>query len=227
MLARVRAEVEAANAEPLVMPQDEYELVKWVFELIGGPAFPGNAVFACRIAAKRNFAGCGDVFARLAEALSAPVAPAEASPSLGAGQGLPMADARSREPARPVLPVDRDSLREIVRSVIADFTRQPGPALRDRITDALWPLLEHAQSAAAGSHEGVRLWMLDCGNLVQKHREHAVEASARLGEQRERAEAAEATLAALRSVLLEGGQPDATARRRALAIIGVEEADHG
>jgi hypothetical protein len=35
-----------------------------------------------------------------------------------------------------------------------------------------------------------------------------------------RAEAAEATLAALRDVLLEGGQDDASVRRRALAIIG-------
>lgn len=40
-----------------------------------------------------------------------------------------------------------------------------------------------------------------------------------------RALAAEAKVAALRSVLLEGGQPDSTARRRALAIIAGEEGD--
>jgi hypothetical protein len=86
--------------------------------------------------------------------------------------------------ASPVLPVgadfDREALREIAGAVIADFTRRPGPALRDRIADALWPLLEHAQAAAAGSHEGIRLWMLDCGQLVQKYRERAGAAEAKL-----------------------------------------------
>jgi hypothetical protein len=38
-----------------------------------------------------------------------------------------------------------------------------------------------------------------------------------------RAEVAEAKVAGIRAVLLEGGQPDATARRRALAVIGSEE----
>jgi hypothetical protein len=38
-----------------------------------------------------------------------------------------------------------------------------------------------------------------------------------------RAEAAEAQVGAIRSVLLEGGQPDGTARRRALAVIGTDE----
>lgn len=41
--------------------------------------------------------------------------------------------------------------------------------------------------------------------------------------ERERAEAAEAKLDEVRSVLLEGGQEDATARRRALAITGTGE----
>ena len=49
--------------------------------------------------------------------------------------------------------------------------------------DRLYAALEHAVSAAAGSHEGVRLWMLDCGELVAKHRA--------------RADAAEETLEAL------------------------------
>lgn len=69
--------------------------------------------------------------------------------------------------------------------------------------------LEHAEAALTGGNEGIRLWMLDCGELVAKHRA--------------RAEAAEAKLAEVRSVLLEGGQDHATARRRALAIIGSEE----
>ena len=33
--------------------------------------------------------------------------------------------------------------------------------------------LEHAKAAAAGSHEGIRLWMLDCGELVAKQRARA------------------------------------------------------
>ena len=33
--------------------------------------------------------------------------------------------------------------------------------------------LEHAKAAAAGSHEGIRLWMLDCGELVANQRARA------------------------------------------------------
>ena len=47
--------------------------------------------------------------------------------------------------------------------------------------------LQHAKAAAAGSHEGIRLWMLDCGELVAKHRA--------------RAEAAESTAAEIREVI--------------------------
>jgi hypothetical protein len=43
------------------------------------------------------------------------------------------------------------------------------------------------------------------------------------GNWRKRALAAEGKLAALRAVLLEGGQDDGTVRRRALAVIGSEE----
>jgi hypothetical protein len=74
---------------------------------------------------------------------------------------------------------------------------------------ALKAALEHAQAALAGDHEGIRLWMLDCGELVAKHRA--------------RAEAAEAKLADVRAVLLEGGQDHRTVRRRALAVIGTGE----
>lgn len=158
------------------------------------------------------FASDGKSFAHNYEPLSAaepsraespaPVPDRTAAASTGPAEALPVAAA-----------LDREGLSEIVKAVVADFTRQPGPALRDRITDALWPLLEHAQAAAAGSHEGVRLWMLDCGELVAKHRA--------------RAEAATAELTGLRS-MLEGGPAGAAARRRALAITGTgEEADHG
>lgn len=40
---------------------------------------------------------------------------------------------------------------------------------------------------------------------------------------KKRAEAAEAKVAALRTVLLEGGQDDTTARRRAIGIVGTGE----
>ena len=42
--------------------------------------------------------------------------------------------------------------------------------------------LEHCQSALAGDSEGVRLWMLDCGELVAKHRARADAAEAKLAE---------------------------------------------
>lgn len=40
--------------------------------------------------------------------------------------------------------------------------------------------LEHAKAALAGDSEGVRLWMLDCGELVAKHRARADTAEASL-----------------------------------------------
>jgi hypothetical protein len=40
--------------------------------------------------------------------------------------------------------------------------------------------LEHAKAALAGDHEGIRLWMLDCGELVAKHRARAEAAEAKL-----------------------------------------------
>ena len=56
--------------------------------------------------------------------------------------------------------------------------------------DRMHAALEHAQSAATGSHEGIRLWMLDCGELMREHHARAVAAEAKL-------EAAEARLAAI------------------------------
>lgn len=63
----------------------------------------------------------------------------------------------------------------------------PVAAALDR-AEAAEAALEHAKAALAGDNEGVRLWMLDCGELVAKHRA--------------RAEAAEAKLAALTAVIL-------------------------
>lgn len=45
--------------------------------------------------------------------------------------------------------------------------------------------IAHLSAALAGDNEGARLWMLDCGRLVSKHRDHATEVSLKLGEARE------------------------------------------
>ena len=136
------------------------------------------------------------------------------------GEDVATADAQPHDRAeasepRPVAAAfDRAAVREIARMAIGRYWNHDPLGCDDhpaaeRVTLAIWPLLEHAQQALS-SNEGVRLWMLDCGELVTRHRERAV--------------AAEAKLAALRSVLLEGGQDAGTARRRAIAIItGSEE----
>jgi predicted amidohydrolase len=49
----------------------------------------------------------------------------------------------------------------------AEITR-----LRARV-EAVEEQLEHAKAALAGDNEGIRLWMLDCGELVAKHRKLA------------------------------------------------------
>lgn len=97
--------------------------------------------------------------------------------------------------------------------------------------DRMHAAMEHAVSAAMGSHGGVRLWMLDCGHLVQKHREHAAEASIRLGEQRERAERAEAKLAEIETLAREErarypAMPVVPVRD-ILAIVGGEDGTDG
>lgn len=90
------------------------------------------------------------------------------------------------ERARAALPLDRAAVREIIMAAIGKGWNQQDHPAAERVTETVWPLLEHAQAAAAGSHEGVRLWMLDCGELVAKHRA--------------RTEAAEAKLAAIVSI---------------------------
>ena len=84
-----------------------------------------------------------------------------------------------------VLPVaavlDRDAVREIVRMAIGKGWNTDDHPAAERVTEAVWPLLEHAQ-AALNDNEGVRLWMLDCGELVAKHRERAEAAEGKLDE---------------------------------------------
>ena len=45
-------------------------------------------------------------------------------------------------------------------------------------------VLKHAMAALAEDSEGIRLWMLDCGELVAKHRARADAAEAELAKLR-------------------------------------------
>ena len=119
-------------------------------------------------------------------------------------------------PEAPAIPgVSRESLRH--RVAVALYVSMDGCA-RCKVCDTqidaamavIWPLLEHAQAALAGDNEGVRLWMLDCGELVAKHRA--------------RAEAAEAKLARIREVCDQyGWMSHASWKRSILAITGTDE----
>lgn len=104
---------------------------------------------------------------------------------------------------------DREAVSELIRLAITRGWHSDGH-LAELIAGAVWPLLEHAQAALSGS-EGVRLWMLDCGNLVQKHRE--------------RAGAAEAKLAAIETLIITAADPVRTEDIR--AVLGSEEAGRG
>jgi hypothetical protein len=101
----------------------------------------------------------------------------------------PDGNARERTGGVEALPVaaafDREAAREIARMAIGRYWNHDPLGTDDhpaaeRVTEAFWPLLERAQQAAAGSHEGIRLWMLDCGELVAKHRDRAVAAEAKV-----------------------------------------------
>lgn len=81
--------------------------------------------------------------------------------------------------------------------------------------------LEHAKSALAGDNEGIRLWMLDCGELVAKHRARADEAAAAERERIARwleAKAAEGgipvTLQTAAAIIRNGLPPQEAARER-------------
>lgn len=58
--------------------------------------------------------------------------------------------------------------------------------------DRLNAELEHAKAALAGDNEGIRLWMLDCGQVTERHRQRANA----LTEENERLRAEVATLRA-------------------------------
>ncbi len=111
-------------------------------------------------------------------------AAADPDPGTDPSEASPTADALAREGsgAVPVPPVaaafDREALRERVWDSLARGW-QDDAHLSGLVADAIWPLLEHAQSALT-DNEGVRLWMIDCGELVAKHRERAVAAEGKL-----------------------------------------------
>lgn len=85
--------------------------------------------------------------------------------------------------------------------------------------------LEHAKAALAGDNEGIRLWMIDCGHLVEKHRDHAAEVSVKLGKIRELA--ASWTEADGWGDLTREMAIEAECARQILAIINGAEPDDG
>lgn len=100
-----------------------------------------------------------------------------------------LVSARGHSGASPSF--DRESIREMVRAVIADFARQPGPALRDRITDVLWPLVNRAAEAEARllEYENAITWDTSCTSCARVLDSAYAETCRR--------EQAEATLAAI------------------------------
>lgn len=154
------------------------------------------------------------------EPVSAPVAPAAVPVAGDPGKDVAEAQGRAREDAEasakpPVAAAfDRAAVREITRMAIGRYWNHDPLGCDDhpaaeRVTEAFWPLLEHAQAALA-DNEGVRLWMLDCGELVARHRA--------------RGEAAERKLAVIRAEC-EGRSAPVFAD--ILAVIGSEEgSDH-
>jgi len=68
--------------------------------------------------------------------------------------------------------------------------------------------LEHAKAALADDNEGVRLWMLDCGELVAKHRARAVAAEAKLAEVRARCEGRRLVMAGDILAIIGAGEED-------------------
>jgi hypothetical protein len=136
-------------------------------------------------------------------------------------------------------PIDRGESWEEIHPAQRELFMRIGEAVSDEIAGEIAVRLEHAEAALAGDNEGIRLWMLDCASLVQKHREHAVEASARLGEQHARAEMAEERLAEIATLCRNPaafvGQTMGAGRvvpgdrmaARILSIIGGEEPGRG
>jgi hypothetical protein len=160
----------------------------------------------------------------IGEALERAETAREAPASDDTGRLSPASEASAGPRARPSLPIDAAGFRDLIEPALdASVDRCARCKVCEHQLDAVmavaWPLLEHAQDAAAGSHEGVRLWMLDCGALTARHRERAERAEGKLLECmeqatacRERAEAVEARCAAL-----EGAAGEAAGLRSQLA----------
>jgi len=137
-----------------------------------------------RIAAERS----GEPGPPVAAGLDGPTIAAEPCGEAGLGddpsQGLTTADVSARAHPGPVpaLPLGAAFDPAAVRGLIAAALDpgSPAGAVTDAVMAVIWPLLEHAQDAAAGSHEGIRLWMIDCGELVAKHRARAGAAERKL-----------------------------------------------
>ena len=147
-----------------------------------------------------------------------PTIAAEPSEEAGPSADMSRALTGSHESGQPhsgvSLPVavpDREALREAISAAIDDGW-WGGPKPSERVMEIIWPMLA---DRADGSTVRLCPTCLHDGVL-----ERTLE---RAGAAEERAEAAEGKLASLRTVLLEGGQGAATARRRALAVIGSEE----
>jgi hypothetical protein len=66
----------------------------------------------------------------------------------------------------------RQSSRDMVRAALEAAAPLIAAAERARITE-LETQLAHARLALAADHEGIRLWMLDCAELAEKHRKRA------------------------------------------------------
>ena len=117
---------------------------------------------------------------RFLAALEVTVAEWPAAPESNAG--APGAESPAPGPPEPVAAIvaSREALREAISAAIDDAWWSEGPKPSERVMGIVWPVLEHAQEAAAGSHEGVRLWMLDCGELAAKHRARAEAAEGKL-----------------------------------------------
>ena len=87
---------------------------------------------------------------------------------------------------RPWPPEDWADRDEQLRALDEEMAEAAAAPERERAERAEAEL-EHAKAALAGDHEGIRLWMLDCGELVAKHRARAEAAEARLAAVREHA----------------------------------------
>ena len=88
---------------------------------------------------------------RFLAALEVPVAEWPAAPESNAG--APGAESPAPGPPEPVAAIvaSREALREAISAAIDDAWWSEGPKPSERVMGIVWPVLEHAQEAAAGS----------------------------------------------------------------------------